>query len=544
MYLRVSTDEQAKEGYGLIYQNDKLRAFVQSQDYVLNEQNIYRDEGYSGSLPIVERPELQRLFQDAENKAFDVVLVYRLDRFFRKTRLILEAIERLNGCGVGFRSITESFDTTNITGRFMTTLLAAVAEMERDTIRERTTNGRIASAKDGRWVMGAPPYGYKLNKQTKKLEIEPEEAEHVKKFFHWIAYEKLSLRDIQRRTNKMGFRTPQHGKTRRVTLDYWHKRSIGRILTNETYTGIAYYRKYKRPFNNLTSLIDENLQRNKDEWIPMSVPPIVSREEFEAAKDQLVKNRVFAQRNLKHSYLFPKLVYCGECGFKMFGGFQPPRASHHAGTKYYHGTYRTPNEKGETKRCKTCPQIAETRLRPIWERLRELLERPETALERLSKERDRMEGQQDTDKRISSIGKQLSGLETKRRRLAQIYSEDETMDLKTYKKELEEIRGKDIALREERARLLPTILNKDDLQERAAMIRKLYEKLKIKLEGATEAQIQQIARLFIDKIIVYPKSSQAELVLNLLPIDKPTSMSMMPNNDKLRDIRARRVSRV
>ena len=135
IYLRVSTDEQAKEGYGLVYQEEKLRAFVQSQNYQLSEESIYKDEGFSGSLPIAERPSLKKLFEDADKKKFDVVLVYRLDRFFRKTRLLLEAMERLSSHKVGFRSITESFDTTNITGRFMTTLLGAIAEMERDTIK-------------------------------------------------------------------------------------------------------------------------------------------------------------------------------------------------------------------------------------------------------------------------------------------------------------------------------------------------------------------------------------------------------------------------
>ena len=122
IYLRVSTDEQTK-GYGLPVQKGKLEAFVNSQDYKLDEKHIYTEEGFSGTLPIASRPELKRLFDDAKNKEFDVVLVYRLDRFFRKTRLLLEAIDILSSYGVGFRSTTEAFDTTNSTGKFMTTML-------------------------------------------------------------------------------------------------------------------------------------------------------------------------------------------------------------------------------------------------------------------------------------------------------------------------------------------------------------------------------------------------------------------------------------
>lgn len=74
IYLRVSTDEQLK-GYGLTYQKEKLLSYIQSQDYVLNANHIYSEEGYSGTLPIEERPQLKRLFSDAQNGAFDLEIV-------------------------------------------------------------------------------------------------------------------------------------------------------------------------------------------------------------------------------------------------------------------------------------------------------------------------------------------------------------------------------------------------------------------------------------------------------------------------------------
>src|SRR5581483_3863492 len=84
LYLRVSTDEQAREGNGLAVQEEKLRAFCKSQpdEYILSEDCVYKDEGYSGSLDIKQRPQLAKLFADAEQHKFDVVIVYRLDRFF------------------------------------------------------------------------------------------------------------------------------------------------------------------------------------------------------------------------------------------------------------------------------------------------------------------------------------------------------------------------------------------------------------------------------------------------------------------------------
>jgi len=90
IYIRVSTDEQTK-GYGPAVQEEKLRAFCKSQsdEYILEDEHIYRDDGYSGSLSIEHRPQLSRLFENAGQDKFDVVLVYRLDRFFRNTRRLL-----------------------------------------------------------------------------------------------------------------------------------------------------------------------------------------------------------------------------------------------------------------------------------------------------------------------------------------------------------------------------------------------------------------------------------------------------------------------
>jgi len=378
LYLRVSTGEQIS-GYGLEVQKEKLLAFVQSQDYSLEEKHIYSEEGFSGTLPVDSRPQLKQLFTDAQNKEFDVVLVYRLDRFFRKTTLLLGAIELLGNYNVGFRSTTEAFDTTSSTGKFMTTLLGAVAEMERETIRERTSNGKLCAAKAGKWVTGVPPFGFKVDKKTKKLLLVPEEVKIVQKLFKWLIDERLSLNELERRMNQMKIPTPYFTKVKkRTTNNYWYKRTIGRILTNEVYTGVFYYRKYKRPFNNLTSITDKNKLRPKEDWVQIETPVVISPETFELAKQQLMRNREFSKRNQKREYLYSKLIYCGKCNYKMFSGFQPPRKNwEHGNGRYYHGIYRKDDAVGTTKRCEWCPQYSEARLEPIWYCLKEILKNPQ-----------------------------------------------------------------------------------------------------------------------------------------------------------------------
>ena len=106
IYTRVSSEDQAKEGYSLISQREKLQEYAKNNGYLLNEGDIYVDDGYSGKTE--NRPALKNLFNSAQKREFDVVLVYRLDRFFRNVRLLLESVETLGNYGVGLKSITET----------------------------------------------------------------------------------------------------------------------------------------------------------------------------------------------------------------------------------------------------------------------------------------------------------------------------------------------------------------------------------------------------------------------------------------------------
>lgn len=183
IYLRVSTDEQAEHGYGIAHQDERLRYFVSSQEYTLKESHVYKDEGYSGTLPADQRPALQRPLDAAQRREFDIVVVYRLDRLGRKLKLVINCVERLEELGISFRSVTEPFDTSNPYGRYSLQSMSALAELERENIKERTLGGRRMAAKSGKWVWGTPPYGYRLDSQTKKLKIQNIEAKWVKQFF-------------------------------------------------------------------------------------------------------------------------------------------------------------------------------------------------------------------------------------------------------------------------------------------------------------------------------------------------------------------------
>jgi site-specific DNA recombinase len=516
IYLRCSTDEQAKEGhYGLEVQEEKLKAFCKSQpeEYILSDEHIYRDEGYSGTLDIEQRPALARLIEDSKNDKFDIVLVYRLDRFFRNTRKLLDAFEKLKVNDVALQSATESFNTKEISGRLLVTFLAGIAEAERDTIKERTTRGKLMAAKSGKWVTGVPPYGYKLIKKTKKLEIIPEEAKIVKQLYQWIVYEKLPLRELERRMNEMKIPTPFRTRTTRAVNDYWYKKTIARILTNPTYTGNSPYRKYLRPFQNLTSITDPKMWRPDDEGITIEVPEIISKELYESAKNQLLENRNLSTRNQKREYLYSQLVHCGKCGFRLASGYQKPRAnienSEMTG-KLYHGTYRKPDAVGTTKRCPMCSQYAESRMEPIWEVLKEVLRNPKNMLSPLKQYAFKEENPRDIQSRITEIESSLLTIQRKKERAQDLFiNEDEEMSKDRLKEMMSEFTRDENKLKDEKSRMKQRLLTKEEKEDRETVIKRLYEKMKDRLDNVSYSEKARIIHLFVERITLYPQEDLA-----------------------------------
>jgi site-specific DNA recombinase len=172
IYLRVSTEEQAKEGFSIRAQRERLDMFARSQDW--DVVDFYIDEGRSAKD--TERPELQRMLDDIANNRIEVVLVYKLDRLTRSVMDLYQLLEQFEKHGCMFKSATEVFDTTTPTGRLFITLVAAVAQWERENLADRVKFGMEQMVEEGRWPGGPAPFGYILGENS-KLKADPDEAE-------------------------------------------------------------------------------------------------------------------------------------------------------------------------------------------------------------------------------------------------------------------------------------------------------------------------------------------------------------------------------
>jgi DNA invertase Pin-like site-specific DNA recombinase len=148
LYARVSTKQHGQDV------ETQLQALRHGQTTGLEDQREYSDRGWSGTKE--HRPELDRLMADAKAKKFDVIVFWRFDRFARSLKHLIQAADDLKSWGVGFVSMTEGIDTSTPAGRMVFQIFGAIAEFERNLIRERVQLGVDRARRDGR-RLGRPP---------------------------------------------------------------------------------------------------------------------------------------------------------------------------------------------------------------------------------------------------------------------------------------------------------------------------------------------------------------------------------------------------
>ena len=213
IYIRVSTEGQREEGYSIDAQKELLEAYCISRE--LKKREFYIDGGFSGSN--IERPAMEKLIEDIRRGEISHVLVYKLDRLSRSQKDTLYLIEDVfNPAGVVFVSMNENMDTSTPIGRAMLGIMSAFAQLERETIRERTRMGMQERVKNGYWPGGGKiPFGYDYDK-TKGILVPNKDADTVRKAYELylagystdriaemlgLRYEHLALQILKRKTN-------------------------------------------------------------------------------------------------------------------------------------------------------------------------------------------------------------------------------------------------------------------------------------------------------------------------------------------------------
>lgn len=307
IYARVSTTEQAEEGYSIAEQERLLTEWCEKNGYIVHE--VYADRGISGKS-VKKRPALIKLLADAQNKQFDVVLVWKTNRLARNILDLLKIVEVFDQNYISFRSYTENHETETSQGKLQFHMLAAIAEFERNTISENVKMGMLARAREGKWN-GGRVLGYDLvdcsdstdKRKHTKLVINEKEAKTVRRIFElYIAGN--GYKAIANRVNKEGH-TGKRGKAFSIS-------TIKTILENPVYVGMIRYDVRRNWTDKRRGDINPNpiLQQGEHE-------PIISQVDWEKA--QLILKQRSNKPNRVHGGTFPftGVMKCPQCGAGM-----------------------------------------------------------------------------------------------------------------------------------------------------------------------------------------------------------------------------------
>jgi len=233
IYIRVSTDRQATEGYSLDAQERKLRSLCDANDWRLRNEHVYIDAGESGKT--TDRPAFQRMMAAARAGDVRRIVAVRLDRVARNTLAFLELVNELNVIGVDLVLLVENFDTGTPSGKFALTMFAALAELERATIAERMLSGKRERVTDGGFNGSPVPYGYKSNKGGKAVQDDAQAVVVRRIFSEFVAGSTMA--DIARRLTADGVHTKRAKAD--GTPRAWSTEVVRYILRNGAYAGFA-----------------------------------------------------------------------------------------------------------------------------------------------------------------------------------------------------------------------------------------------------------------------------------------------------------------
>lgn len=278
LYIRVSSEEQVREGYSLEAQRQHLTQYAKQKGYVIVD--TYADEGVSARKKYTKRKQFIRLLDDVQAGKIDLILFIKLDRWFRSIADYYKTQEILDKNNVGWRATMEQYDTTSATGRLHINIRLSVAQDEADRTSERIKFVFDRKIAVNEIITGKIPLGFK--KQNKSLVVDEHDAEIIR--FVFDTY--LSLRS-KRATL---FRVQEEYEGCGRTFDY---QFISRTLTNEKYIG-----RY----------------RGNDGYCPM----IIDKKTFEDTQTVLKAGASRVSSN-EYLYIFTGLLVCPSCGWKLGG---------------------------------------------------------------------------------------------------------------------------------------------------------------------------------------------------------------------------------
>jgi site-specific DNA recombinase len=484
LYARVSSDQQAKTGT-IDSQIAALHERIARDGHPIAEDLQFVDAGVSGATLI--RPQLERLRDHAAVGAIDRLYVLSPDRLSRKYAHQVLLLEELTGCGVEVFFLNHRLGTTP-EEELLLQMQGMISEYERAKIMERNRRGKLHGAKRGSVnVLSTAPYGYRyIRKQTDggaaQYVIDLEQAATVRRIFHWVGVERLSIGEVVRRLDDAGIETSS-GKA------HWDRSVVWGMLQNPAYMGRAAFGKTRtrtplprvraqRHSADVPKKGVSTVRTEREDWIEIPVPALVSEALFTAVQEQLEENRKRARQGRRGAaYLLQGLTVCGHCGYAYYGKTVSKAAAKGGQSYAYYRCIGTDAYRFGGERICDNKQVRTERLDAlVWQQVRALLAQPQRLKQEYERRLDLHEHNEGACLDTEGLQRQKRHLESGRSRLIDSYAEgiidkaDFEPKMAQLKTKLGQIEAQIEATRQHQAGQLELFLVINRLEEFAAAV--------------------------------------------------------------------------
>ena len=465
LYARVSGDDRKYATSGIESQLADCRNYAGERGYqVVNEFYETPDKATSGADWL---PELDRVMKLAQDGGFEVLVVREIDRLARNRFKQMSVEIQLESCGARVEYVIGQFEES-AEGRLLKGLMSEFAEYEREKIRERTRRGRLRSVKAGNVTISSQHavYGYDLVSVDgrRALVINEQEAAVVRLIFDLYLTQGQSIMGIVNYLTERQISKPWGGENRNghKASSIWSRGTILKILENETYAGRWHYGKGRRVKSAQGQV--KAIDRPREEWIEVKVPPIIDEATYQAAQRQRETNKRLLGKQHRRFYLLGGMVRCSHCGNSATGSTRKYRDRQ---ASYYECTvHRAPKRFDYT-----CDNAHYYRVdaadKVVWEWVRGILMSPDVLQEALDSYQARQTNEQSPIMQmIESTAARLADTEQAKARLLKAYTSGvlSLEDIATEKVELDK-RAADLtrALSELRAELNPATITQETI---------------------------------------------------------------------------------
>ncbi len=426
IYTRVSSDQQ-KENKTIGSQVDELLGFAEEHGYVVPDEYVFKDEGYSGAILV--RPGLERVRDLSAEGQIQALLIHNPDRLSRNYAYQVVLMEEFACCGVEVIFINSPKAETPEEALLLQ-FQGMIAEYERAMIKERSRRGKRFKARSGQVsVLCGAPYGYNYIKKTVDTaayyEVNEAEALVVKEVYRLYSEDFLSIGAITRKLNAQKVPTKKR-------ISKWERSTVWGMLRNPAYSGKACYGKTEqaerqritKPLRAKGGYVAQNgcnREKPREEWIEIPVPALVSKSTFDMVQERLKNNKLHSQRNTKVITLLQGMMVCSECGYSLYRTHTTTSAKKKI---YYYRCFGSDAYRFEGIRKCNCRPVRQDYLdKLVWDQVISLLEDPGLIQAEIEKRAEETKKASPIVHQKKTIEKQITKLNQSMDKLLDAYQE-------------------------------------------------------------------------------------------------------------------------